>query len=666
MLNRLAAAVLSLAILLDFPGGGALLFAAGSSVLEGVDVGADQVAIRLSDPVKYNPFATADPPRLVIELLNTEYPAGSKTVPGRGEVLKKVRFGQFLTDPTPISRIVLDLAKPAAYQIRWEGRSLLVQMAGAPSSPAEEAPQAVEKPLSAAVGPAPEKTSPPKPPRPVVVAQTSAAPPAEAKPKAPAAETPEPKAVKPPLPAGYSTELAEIARTADAGQDEEGPAPKPAASRPPQGGARSRRDILSSLSGEPITLEYDNTDIRDVLKHMAEKARINIIHGADVSGPVTLRLVDVPFSEAFMTLLQMNGLVADQAGENVLRIMTPSTLTKERSVAVYTTRVIRLKYSKAADLKASIDAVRSAEGRMGKLTADDTSNSLIVTDTIDGIASVERLLAKLDVRPQQVMIEAKLVEVKLTKDLYFGIQWDYFSMNNGRLMGQEGTNLVGAVPSLSSTDKPFDADYTYSSPSGGTGRGTGVFLPASKIFGALTLGRVTNNYFLSATLTAAAAQGKVKILSDPKIATLNGKKATINITTSIPYVTSNVASTGVTSQTLGTITTGIQLEVTPTINADGRITVDVKPTVSQPSATVASSVTGVPATDSRTAQTTVIVQDGETVVIGGLITDSVNNAVAKIPFLGDIPIIGWLFKKKIQERSRVELLIFVTPHVLPS
>jgi type II secretory pathway component GspD/PulD (secretin) len=194
-----------------------------------------------------------------------------------------------------------------------------------------------------------------------------------------------------------------------------------------------------------------------------------------------------------------------------------------------------------------------------------------------------------------------------------------------------------------------------------------VFLPAKNAFGAFTFGRVTNNYFLSATLTAAASQGKVKVLSDPKIATLNGKKATIDITTQIPYVTSSVTSTGVATQSVSYTMTGIKLEVTPTVNADGRVTMEVNPTVSQPSTVAASAgTTGAVATDARTAKTTVIVQDGETVVIGGLITDSVSNVVAKVPFLGDIPILGWLFKKKSVERTRVELLIFVTPKVLPS
>jgi type II secretory pathway component GspD/PulD (secretin) len=201
---------------------------------------------------------------------------------------------------------------------------------------------------------------------------------------------------------------------------------------------------------------------------------------------------------------------------------------------------------------------------------------------------------------------------------------------------------------------------------GAGGRGTGVNLAADKIFGALTLGRITNNYLLNATITAAASEGKAKVLSDPKITTLNNQAAKINVTTQIPYVTSNVASTGVQTQTVSYATTGIELTVTPSINADGRILLVINPTVSQPSVTAAGSTqTGAPAIDSRNATTTVLVRDGETIVIGGLISDSLQDTISKIPLLGDIPILGWLFKKKTKTRVRNELLIFVTTRVLP-
>ncbi len=420
-----------------------------------------------------------------------------------------------------------------------------------------------------------------------------------------------------------------------------------------------------------VTLDFDNTDVRDIIKLLAAKARVNIIHGPDVSGALTLHLTDVPFSEAFRTILSMLNLVTIQVGDNILRVLTPAELVKQRTSTTAVTKVIPLNYSKAAELVTAIAAVRTAEGRTGAATADSKTNSLIVTEPVEGLAATERLIAQLDSRPKQVLIEAKLVEVSLNNSLHYGIQWDYFSSESSKLGGQQGNNLVGTLTSpavgSSPTLPPLDRNANVASPGvGAGGRGTGVNLASNAIFGALTLGRITNNYFLSATLTAAAAQGKVKVLSDPKIATLNNQPASINVTTSIPYVTSNVASTGVQTQTVSYVITGIKLMVTPTINADGRITLDINPDVSQPSATAAAStLTGAPAVDARTAKTNVLVKDGETIVIGGLISDSVSNQVAKIPILGDIPILGWLFRKKSVVRTRSELLIFVTPKIMP-
>ncbi|HAH07975.1 MAG TPA: hypothetical protein DCM05_15865, partial [Elusimicrobia bacterium] len=484
----------------------------------------------------------------------------------------------------------------------------------------------------------------------------------------PAATKPAKSAPKPSVPAGFSSELADMA--ADAPPEGEAESSRSYSTPSFSGSSRTRRDILASLSNEFKSVDYENVDVRDVIKHLASEAKVNIIYGSDVSGPVTLHLTDVPFSEIFMTVLRIHGLVADQVGENILRIVTPATLKSEGSVAITQTRVIKLKYTMADDIKTAVDAVYKAEKRNGSIIGDKVTNSLIVTDTLDGIASIERLLAKLDVRPQQVMIEAKLIEVKLTNEVHFGIQWDYLGFQQGEALGKQGNTLIGspATTEDSPIKLPFDSNTMEVTmpPVGAGGRGTGVSLPAKAIAGAFTFGRVTNNYWLSATLTAAASQGKVKVLSDPKIATLNGKKASINITTAIPYTTSNVASTGVTSQQVGTTTTGIKLDVTPTINADGRITLEVNPNISQPSANVTSAVAGVPAVDTREAKTTVLVHDGETIVIGGLITDSVANGVTKVPFFGDIPLIGWFFKKKSVERTRVELLIFVTTRVLPS
>ncbi|MCM2303305.1 MAG: type IV pilus secretin PilQ, partial [Elusimicrobia bacterium] len=467
-----------------------------------------------------------------------------------------------------------------------------------------------------------------------------------------------------------TTELAASAEASDITKTKADPGSADAEEASVRGrGGRGFRDIMSRMPRDIVTLDFDNTDIRDVIRLLAAKAKVNIVFGPDVAGSLTLHLTDVPFNEAFRTALSMMKLTTDQVGDNILRVITPAELTKQRTTSTATTKVYVLNYSKAAEVKATIDSVRTAEGRTGNSTADVKTNTLIVTDSLEGQMSTENLIAQIDQRPRQVLIETKIVEINANSGLNYGVQWDYQGVQTGKIGGQQGTSLIGTTTNpqkaSSPTLPPLDRNANTIEGVGAAGRGTGVALAADRVFGALTLGRITNNFILNATLTAAASEGKAKILSEPKIATLNNQAADINITTQIPYVTSNVASTGVQTQTVSYVTTGIQLKVTPSINADGRITLQVNPIVSQPSATASASSTGAPAVDARTANTTVLVRDGETIVIGGLITDTMQDTIAKIPLLGDIPILGWLFKKKSKTRVRAELLIFVTTRILP-
>ncbi|MDP3542087.1 MAG: type IV pilus secretin PilQ [Elusimicrobiota bacterium] len=682
----------ALAVILSIPGGVLSAFAADGApapvVFQGVAVSDDLVTIKLSTGVLYNSFLTQTPPRLVMELLDTQHDGPSQSAKGKGKFLAGVRTSQFEKSPRLITRVVLDLVKMAGYKVGTTKGGLTVQIVGSVDDQAD-APAAVAAPVVAKRAAAAASASAPAP--------AAQAPVAAAMPKS--AET---SAIVPPLPAAetkakarlnitaaqamkragldgtMSQELAATAQGSDVTKTKidpagEGDEEAPQFSR----GGRIYSDIMSRLPRDRVTLDFDNTDIRDVLRLLAAKAKVNIVFGADVTGSLTLHLTDVPFNEAFRTALSMMKLTTDQVGGHILRVITPAELKNQRTTSTATTKVYVLNYAKAAEVKATIDAVRGAEGRGGSSTADAKSNTLIVTDSLEGQISTENLISQMDQRPRQVLIETKIVEINANAGLNYGVQWDYASIDVGKSMGKQGTTSVGSTMGV--TD-PFvnprqgsgldrnPVTFGGISPTGGVGaagRGTGVALAADRVFGALTLGRITNNFILNATLTAAASEGKAKILSEPKIATLNNQAADINITTQIPYVTSNVASTGVQTQTVSYVTTGIQLKVTPSINADGRITLQVNPNVSQPSATAAASSTGAPAVDARTANTTVLVRDGETIVIGGLITDTMQDTISKIPLLGDIPVLGWLFKKKSKTRVRAELLIFVTTRILP-
>ena len=365
---------------------------------------------------------------------------------------------------------------------------------------------------------------------------------------------------------------------------------------------------------------------------LAAKANINIIYSDDVSGTVTISLTKVPFEEAFKTLLNIKGLTAQQAGDNILRIATPGTFIAEQKKGLQQTRVFFLNYAKTADIKLQVEAVSLAEGRASKCTTDENNNAIIVTDTASGLEATARLIRNLDRVPKQVMIEVKLVEVSLENSFDLGVNWN-FSNTQGGYSGK--VNMPGPIP----------AGDTFA--------------------GSFTFGKVLNNLSYTAVIAAAVKKGKLKVLSDPKVVTLNNKKATITITDQTPYTTleTTVGSGGANTQTqkVTYVPSGITLEVVPTINSDGRISMHLIPQVTQASG---GTPTTPPATNTRSTDTNVIVRDGETIVIGGLIRDTQSDTVYKIPLLGDIPLIGVAFRKKSVSRSRLELLIFVTPRII--
>lgn len=692
MINQSMKKALSaaLAVILSTPAGVLPALAADSGPapveFQGVEVSGDLVTIKLSTAVLYNSFLTQTPPRLVMELLDTKHEGPTRSAKGQGTFLAGVRSSQFEKSPRLITRVVMDLVKMAGYKVGTTEGGLTVQIVGsvddqAAAPAAAPAPVVAKRAAAAAAPKAPVAQAPVSAPMPKSSQTSVIVPPlpaAETKAKARLNITAAQAMKRAGLDATMSQELAATAQGSDVTKTKIDPAGENDDGEPQRArGGRIYRDIMSRLPRDIVTLDFDNTDIRDVLRLLAAKAKVNIVFGPDVAGSLTLHLTNVPFNEAFRTALSMMKLTTDQVGDSILRVITPAELTKQRTTSTATTKVYVLNYAKAAEVKSTIDAVRTAEGRTGSSTADVKSNTLIVTDSLEGQISTENLISQMDQRPRQVLIETKIVEINANAGLNYGVQWDYASIDVGKSMGKQGSTSVGSTMGV--TD-PFvnprqgsgldrnPVTFGGISPAGGigaAGRGTGVALAADRVFGALTLGRITNNFILNATLTAAASEGKAKILSEPKIATLNNQAADINITTQIPYVTSNVASTGVQTQTVSYVTTGIQLKVTPSINADGRITLQVNPIVSQPSATASASSTGAPAVDARTANTTVLVRDGETIVIGGLITDTMQDTISKIPLLGDIPVLGWLFKKKSKTRVRAELLIFVTTRILP-
>jgi len=416
------------------------------------------------------------------------------------------------------------------------------------------------------------------------------------------------------------------------------------------------------LPKSPLTMDFQDADVRDVLHLLALKSGLNIIYGNDVTGPVSVHLDRVPFDQAFQTILTLKALVALPMGPKVIRVVSSTTLSTEQSQATTFTRVFRLNYAEADDVKKPIDAIRAAAGRKGVSTTDSKTNAIIVTDTVEGLKEVEDLIPVLDRKPQQVDIESKIVEVQLNNETQTGISWQY--AGNG---GANNQYLIGAsknsVGSFSGLVGPSDNTGVQVLGPAASVTGTGVSLnPITSGPSPVALSFLTQQgtYLLAAQISALATEGRVKVLSTPHIVTTNNQEASINVADQIPYTVTTV-SNGVSQSAVQFISAGVKLTVKPTVNADRRITLHVKPEVSNAVGTGSAALP--PTVNTRNADTTVLLRDGETIAIGGLIQENINKSVTGIPFLMSIPILGYLFKTVDDIKQRTELIVFLTPKI---
>lgn len=580
-----------------------ILWALDEAIVKSVRVSAESVYIKTDRPVKHKAFMVSSPPKIVVDLLGSKLKT-LEEIPARGTFLKKVRTGQYKSAPQGISRIVLELSQKVAYDIVTRGNEIIVVVGGKLfNKKAKKKDSPSTKEVVKVI--LPENNPPKKNKLASIAVKTS---------------SPKSSVLKHKTKKNFS----------------------------------SSEDIMSNLPKDLISFDYIDANIKDVINMLGSKIGVNVIFAKGVSGTITISLKEVPFDEAFKIVLNEQTLATQQVGDSILRIASPRTFISEQKKALPQTKVFFLNYAKANVIMAQVLAVATAKKRTISCSADLINNAIIVTDTPMGLEELTRLIKSLDRVPKQVLIEVKLVEVALNNDFHLGIQWSVYGAKGDNYYSYgDGDNLLsGSVP------------FPLSAPQGGTG----VNLPANVIYGAFRLGKVTSSYFFDSLVSAAASKGKAKVLSDPKVATLNNEEATINITTEIPYTTSETTGSNppiaVTKVTY--ITTGIILKVLPIITSDGRISLKLNPQVSQVSPTVAAVAGGAPGIDTRSVDTSVIVKDRETIVIGGLIHDFKSEGEFKVPLLGDLPLLGWLFKKKTQIRERRELLIFVTPKIIKS
>ena len=416
-------------------------------------------------------------------------------------------------------------------------------------------------------------------------------------------------------------------------------------------------------SGRRITLDFHDIDIRNLLRLIADVSKKNIVVADDVTGKVTVSLRNVPWDQALDIVLRAKGLDKEEAG-NVIRVAKVETIAKEQQARVdaakaraplipLKVRLIPVNFATANDVTKQVKEVLTERGTV---SVDERTNVLIVKDTQEALARVEGLVRNLDTETPQVLIESRIVEAASNFTQIIGVQWGgntSWTQATGNPTGVAFPNnfsMVGGSGGGPTTGTAASPNYAVNLPAP-VGQGSGGAI-------GFALGSASNAFNLNLRLTALENEGVVKTISAPKVATLDNKEATIGQGLSIPF--SQVSASGVNTTFVEAL---LELKVTPHVTADGSILMKIKATNNQPNPQL-TGANGQPSISKRQAETQVLVKDGDTTVIGGIYTRQTAKRVNKVPFLGDIPVLGFFFKTTADSDDHTELLIFITPRVL--
>ncbi len=427
------------------------------------------------------------------------------------------------------------------------------------------------------------------------------------------------------------------------------PAEEPEALPGPSGPERK-------YTGRRLSMDFVDADIRNVLRLIGEVSGLNIVAGDDVQGKVTVRLVDVPWDQALDVILKTRGLDKVREG-NVIRVAPAERLAQEaarrkeqekasKEEEPLVTDILPVNYASAEELA---DKVKTVLSKRGSVSVDTRTNSLLVKDVAEKLEEARKLVARLDTQTPQVLIEARIVEVSSTYARDLGIQW------GGRFTASTATGNATdwAFPhSISLAGDTGVGNFAVNFPSAGGAGGPGGAL-------ALTLGHVNDVLTLDLRLSAIETSGHGRVISSPRVTTLDNKTAEISQGIEIPFTTATEEKIETQS-----IEYKLRLNVTPHVTSDGSIIMKIQVTKDAPSAAFVAVDSRTPAKETRSATTEVLVKDGETAVIGGIITDTQSNTESGIPLLSRIPVLGWLFKKKDKRVDKTELIIFITPKIV--
>ena len=424
-------------------------------------------------------------------------------------------------------------------------------------------------------------------------------------------------------------------------------------------------------TGERLSLNFQNIEVRAVLQLIADFTGINMVTSDSVTGNVTLRLKNVPWDQALDIILKTKGLDKRQKG-NVMLIAPAAELAAQEKLelesqkqvvdlAPIISETIQVNYAKASEIAAILKSKgNSLISDRGNVTVDERTNKLLVQDTAKNIDAMIALVEELDVPVRQVLIESRVVLVTTSYSKDLGVQFGVSSQGSSGNMhyGTSGTvaGAEGAIDSTGSTTL-----------SGVSPRSLNVSLPVASAAGSigLAVAKLPFGTILDLELSAAEAEGQTEIVSSPKVITSNQHKAKIIQGQEIPYLQSS--SSG--AATIAFKEAVLKLEVTPQITPDDRVNLDL--TVTKDSADYAHAIvipgfgaTGAPPINKQEVDTRILVDNGQTIVLGGVYEQTKSNRVTRVPFFGELPLIGFLFRSKSEGDDKSELLIFVTPKIV--
>lgn len=433
--------------------------------------------------------------------------------------------------------------------------------------------------------------------------------------------------------------------------------------------AERRKKDNFAYTGEKLSLNFQDIDVRSVLQLIADFTDLNLVASDTVQGNITLRLQNVPWDQALDLVLKTKGLDKRKLGNVLLVAPADEIAARERQeleaqkqiaeLAPLRRELIQVNYAKAADIAKLFQSVTSSgeekENSRGSITVDDRTNSIIAYQPQERLDELRRIVSQLDIPVRQVMIEARIVEANVGYDKSLGVRWGgAYHNGNWNSYGKNGN--MGIKDKEGYNCGPFQGQCTF--PTRDNSPTPFVDMGAKDASSGIGIGFITDNIILDLQLSAMEKTGNGEVVSQPKVVTSDKETAKILKGSEIPY--QEASSSGATSTSFKEA--ALSLEVTPQITPDNRIIVEVKVTKDAPD--FQNALNGVPPINKNEVNAKILVNDGETIVIGGVFSNTQTKAVDKVPFLGDLPYLGRLFRRDTVSDTKNELLVFLTPRIM--